>query len=199
MYREAWARKPLATLRAQKCSLISAQDDLMALWRAWLAVDAQSTFSTKYHTQYRTKKYNASRWLFSALRSFWNLILHNRHYLPLISTFWQGRPLAEREREHMQSTQPVLCSSPVVEEVSTHRCERGQASGLNRNYTTVHNQLDFSFFHNSFASFALTRTISLSLSLSLANETLAEQHSTLYHSRKQKGVGEKSNSRTCTY
>lgn len=166
MYREAWARKPLATLRAQKCSLISAQDDLMALWRAWLAVDAQSTFSTKYHTQYRTKKYNASRWLFSALRSFWNLILHNRHYLPLISTFWQGRPLAEREREHMQSTQPVLCSSPVVEEVSTHRCERGQASGLNRNYTTVHNQLDFSFFHNSFASFAPTRTISLSLSLS---------------------------------
>lgn len=198
MYREAWARKPLATLHAQKCSLISAQDDLMALWRAWLAVDAQSTFSTKYHTQYRTKKYNASRWLFSALRSFWNLVLHNRRYLPLISTFWQGRPLAEREREHTQSTPPVLCSSPVVEEVSAHRCEHGQASGLNRNYTTVHNQLDFSSFHNPFASFALTRTISLSLSL--ANETLAEQHSTLYHSRKQKGVGEKkSNSQTCTY
>lgn len=66
----------------------------------------------------------------------------------------------------------------------------------NVNYTTVHNQLDFSSFHNPFTSFALTRNLSLSLSLS--NKTLAEQHSTFYHSRKQKGVGEKSNRQTCT-
>lgn len=164
MYSKAGARQPLATLHAKKCSLISAQDDWTALWRAWLGSpwtrEPHSVRNITHNTERKstTQADDCSVHLGASEISFYTTATN---CLLLLHFGKEGR--LQREREHAKHHPPMLCPSPVVKPV------RGYAPlwtwpslGLNGNYTTVHNQLDFSSFHNTFTSFALTRNLSLS-------------------------------------